>query len=48
MILLSKRIIATTRVRRLNAKDLTRGIKNIGHQNNLENSTPLIAELRVD
>ena len=48
MISLSKRIIATTRARRSDTKDLTGGIRNISHQNNLESSTPLIADLRVD
>ena len=31
MILLSKRITATTRVRRLDTEDLTKGIRNIGY-----------------
>ena len=31
MISLSKRITATTRVRRLDAKDLIKGIRNIGY-----------------
>ena len=31
MILLSERIIAITQVRRLDIKDLTGGIRNIGH-----------------
>ena len=44
----SKRITATTWARRLDAEDLTGGIRNTGHQNNSESSTPLIAELRVD
>ena len=48
MISLSKRITATTRVRRLDTKDLIGGIRNTGHQNNLESSTPLITDLRVD
>ena len=48
MILPSKRITATTQVRRLNAEDLTRGIRDISHQNNLKNSIPLIADLRID
>ena len=48
MILLSKRITATTQARRLDAKDLTRGIRNIGYQNDSESSIPLIADLRVD
>ena len=43
-----KRITAITRAQRSDTKDLTRGIRNIGHQNNLKSSTPLIAELRVD
>ena len=33
---------------RTNAKDLTGGIRNISHQNNLKSSTPLIIDLRVD
>ena len=48
MISLSKRITATTQARRSDAEDLTGGIRNTGHQNNSENSTPLIADLRVD
>ena len=48
MILPSKKITATTQARRSDAEDLIRGIRNIGHQNNSESSTPLIAELRVD
>ena len=48
MISPSKRITAITQVRRLDAEDLTRDIRNISHQNNLESSTPLITELRVD
>ena len=51
MILFSKRITATNLKRQavyLDAKDLTRGIRNIGHQDNLKSSTPLIANLRID
>ena len=36
------------RVRRLDTDDLIGGIRDIGHQNNLENSTPLIADLRIN
>ena len=32
----------------LKAKDLIKGIRNIGYQNNLKNSIPLIAELIID
>ena len=48
MILPNKRITAITRAQRLDAKNLIRGIRNINHQNDLESSTPLIADLRVD
>ena len=48
MISLSERIIATTQARHSDAKDLIGGIRNISHQNNLESSTPLITDLRVD
>jgi hypothetical protein len=48
MISPSERITATTRARRSDAEDLTGGIRNTGHQNDSESSTPLIAELRVD
>ena len=48
MISPSERIIATTQARRSDAEDLTGGIRNTGHQNNLESSIPLIVELRVD
>jgi hypothetical protein len=48
MISPSERITATTRARRSDAEDLTGGIRNTGHQNDSESSTPLITELRVD
>ena len=44
----NKRITATTQTQHSDAKDLIRGIRNIGHQNNLKSSTPLITKLRVD
>ena len=34
--------------RRSEAKDLIGGIRDIGYQNNLESSIPLIANLRID
>ena len=48
MILLSKRITATTQVQYLNAENLIRGIRNISYQNNSKSSTPLITDLRVN
>ena len=48
MISLSKRITATTRAQRLDTKDLIKGIRDIGYQINLGNSTPLIADLRIN
>ena len=33
---------------RLETKDLIKSIRDIGHQNNSESSTPLITNLRVD
>ena len=51
MISLSKIITATSlkrRARRLDAKDLTEGIKDIGHQINLKSSTPLIKDLKIE
>ena len=51
MILPNERITATSlkrRVRRLNTKNLTGGIRDIDYQNNLESSIPLIADLRID
>ena len=48
MISLSKKITATIQVRRSDAKDLIRGIRDIGHQNNLKSNIPLIADLRVN
>ena len=48
MISPSKKITAITRARRLDAKDLIKGIGDIGHQNNLKNSTPLITDLKID
>ena len=47
----SKRITATNlkqQAARLNAEDLTKGIKNISHQDDLESNTPLITNLRID
>ena len=41
-------ISKTSLKRRLDAKDLIRGIKNIGHQFDLKSSTPLIADLRMN
>ena len=48
MISLSKKIIAITRARRLDTKDLIRGIRDIGYQISLESSIPLIADLRMN
>ena len=48
MISLSKKITAITRARRLDTKNLTKGIRNIGYQNNSKSSTPLITELKID
>ena len=39
---------AAKRVRHLDANNLIGGIRDIGYQINLENSTPLIADLRTD
>ena len=48
MISLSKKITVTTRARRLDTKNLIGGIRDIGHQNNLGSSTPLIIDLRIN
>ena len=36
------------RARRLDADNLIGGIRDIGHQINLKNNTPLIKDLRMD
>ena len=36
-----------SRVQRLDVKDLMGGIRDTGHQINLESSTPLIKDLRI-
>ena len=36
------------RARRLNAEDLIGGIRDIGHQINLESSIPLILNLKIN
>ena len=38
---------AVSRVQHLEAKDLIGGIRDTGHQINLESSTPLIKDLRI-
>ena len=38
---------AVSRVRHLETEDLIKGIRDIGHQINLESSTPLIKDLRT-
>ena len=43
----SKRITATTQTRRLDAKDLIGGIRDIGYQINLKSSIPLIKDLKI-
>ena len=51
MILLSERITATSlerRAVRLDAEDLTGGIRDTGHQNDSGSSTPLIIDLRMN
>ena len=50
MILLKDRITAISlewQAKCLDTKDLTGGIKNIGHQVNLESSTPLVKSLEM-
>ena len=37
-----------SRVQRLDVKDLMGGIRDTGHQINLESSTPLIKDLRME
>ena len=37
-----------SRVQRLNTKDLIKGIRDTGYKINLENNTPLIADLRIN
>ena len=37
-----------SRARRLEAEDLIKGIRDIGYQINLESSTPLIKDLRME
>ena len=39
---------AANRARRLDIEDLIKGIKDIGYQNNLKSSTPLIIDLRIN
>ena len=41
-------ISETSLKRRLDAKDLTGGIRDIDHQINLESSIPLIADLKIN
>ena len=48
MISPSKKIEAVNKTRHLDAEDLIKGIKNIGHQINLGSSTPLITDLRIN
>ena len=48
MILPNKLIVDTNLARRLKAKDLIGGIRDIGHQINLGSSTPLIIDLRIN
>ena len=38
----------TSLAQRLEAENLIKGIKDIGHQINLKSSTPLIADLRIN
>ena len=43
-----REIKAASKARRLKAKDLIKGIRNIDYQINLESSTPLIKNLRIN
>ena len=48
MILPNKIMVDTSLARHLKAKNLIRGIREIGHQINLGSSTPLIADLKIN